>query len=56
MDPNETLKYLRDQFKHFHDYRGYFVEEFDGPGFVAAFQSLDDWITRGGFYPDDWQE
>ena len=56
MQPDDMLNFLRDQFKCFHDYRGYFVEDFDGPAFVSVFQKLDDWISRGGEYPTDWQE
>jgi hypothetical protein len=55
-DADDLLEYLRTQFKHYHDYKGFFVEDFDGPGFVAAFQRLDDLLTRGKIHlPSDWE-
>lgn len=60
MDPNEALKNLReaarDNLAH--------AEEFkDRPGellvmiYEAAesFQALDEWLSKGGFLPADWQ-
>lgn len=43
MDPNETLKNLR---KYASDTGGEFGEQFE---------ALDEWLSKGGFLPADWQ-
>jgi hypothetical protein len=43
MDPNETLRKLREWVK----------DPTKQPG-AELFEALDEWLTRGGFPPDDW--
>lgn len=48
MDPNETLRRLRD----------FVAEALEGKGFSSEaaelFEALDQWLTKGGSPPDDW--
>ena len=55
MDPNQALIDARAACKHWHEgERGdYDLEAFDE--LVNAFQSLDEWLSRGGFLPRDWR-
>lgn len=48
MDPNETLRLLRSQCND----PGIDFDEYD---VRAAFTALDDWLSKGGFLPHDWQ-
>ncbi len=49
MDPNEALETLREAYLE--------ANEYDQVGAVLeTFNALDEWITNGGFLPDDWQE
>lgn len=51
MDPNETLRLLRmfsERFFHFSTYE-------DMDEMVEHFKALDDWLSGGGFLPDDWR-
>jgi hypothetical protein len=51
MDPNETLRLIRDQIIE-SDESGI---EFYEPNYVAElFVALDDWLSNGGFLPEDW--
>lgn len=51
MDPNEALERL-------HDARRYFerddLTQQDIERAMEAFIALDDWLSQGGFLPDDW--
>ncbi len=55
MDPNETLRLLRERV------RDYWAEEspiakLDYADAIAAyFESLDGWLSTGGFKPSDWE-
>jgi hypothetical protein len=44
MDPNETLKTIR-----FNILNGFYVEA------ANEFRDLDEWLSKGGFLPDDWK-
>lgn len=51
MDPNETLRLLREWT------RNALNDEY--PSLVALegaehFEALDEWLSKGGFFPDDW--
>lgn len=46
MDPNETLKQLREEFL----YQNPDIEEI-----VSLFQALDQWLSSGGCLPEDWK-
>lgn len=63
MDPNETLKAIRAGLRLFmeedYDYQGW------DPQFVAAtgywnlaeqVHALDEWLSKGGFPPADWDQ
>ena len=49
MDPNATLELIRDAVQR--------VQADDGGELELAdlVKNLDEWITRGGVLPDDWQ-
>lgn len=57
MDPNETLKQLRDAIKAVTN-----PDSEDRLGvrrtydLIYAFEALDEWLSKGGFLPDDWHE
>ena len=51
MDPNQALKDARDACKrwtHGEDHHAF-------NELVSAFQALDQWLSRGGFLPRDWE-
>lgn len=51
MDPNETLKQLRERAKLTLEHG----TEYDSDPLLAElFTSLDDWLRKGGFLPDGW--
>ncbi len=51
MDPNETLKLIRDRCKAI-----LASEESSDPAYFLAedIDNLDTWLSRGGFLPADW--
>jgi hypothetical protein len=49
MDPNETLQMLRQLAADARASEGY-------EPWASAFEVLDDWISNGGFLPDDWKQ
>lgn len=50
MDPNETLRMLRERVADALNDRDY------SPIRVAIlFEALDEWLSKGGFLPDDWR-
>lgn len=51
MDPDETLRQLRDLFGE-HDKDPTLSELRDA---MDLFESLDDWLSRGGFLPSAWE-
>lgn len=53
MDPEEALKRLRQLVKIHMGGDGLDAHEIDR--MVTTFQGLDEWITKGGFLPADWQ-
>ena len=59
MDPNETLKELRLLVKQVHkDYEdpdGNGVDQDDADRLATLIESLDAWISNGGFLPKDWR-
>lgn len=56
MDPNETLRELRQAYSDYEDTRG----RSNGPAWEAADRmrdaaaALDEWLCNGGFLPDAW--
>lgn len=56
MDPDEALKKVREALvlysRRYKD-KGTGLSEADD--LADAFESLDDWVSRGGFLPKDWQ-
>ncbi len=52
MDPNATLKMLRDLATDI--LMGGSDHEDAAEQIAEAFESLDQWISRNGFLPDDW--
>lgn len=54
MDPNETLRLLREAIT------GLFAVDTDNASYDPAveiaerFQALDEWLSKGGFLPTDW--
>ncbi len=56
MDPNETLLTLRRLASWLSDGNGNEVtREEAGRELAEAFESLDTWLSRGGFLPDEWR-
>jgi hypothetical protein len=58
MDPNETLEQLRDAIARLSAY----LDAADpdpnlsvADDVIEMFNSLDEWLSRGGFRPDDWR-
>lgn len=52
MDPNATLAQLREGINAL-DKR---VDRYVLDRAVEMFQALDEWLSKGGFLPDDWHE
>lgn len=56
MDPDEALKRVRHAEKVFRAAPCQSQEERTAAiHLVDAFEALDNWISRGGFLPQDWQ-
>lgn len=53
MDPNEALRRLRRLCEALSD-RDDYDNEVAGE-LAGQFEALDQWISKGGFLPDDWQ-
>lgn len=47
MDPNETLRQLRGELATDRAFIGEPVKE--------LFEALDEWLTKGGFLPTEWE-
>lgn len=60
MDPDEALKKAREAAKGVieglsYEHRGQpSVEDYAGV-LAEAFEALDEWLSKGGFLPDDWR-
>lgn len=52
MDPNTTLEEIREQVRLAYAVEGF--EAFDGLHLAGLISALDEWISRGGFLPKDW--
>jgi len=59
MDPNQALANARDA----HQRAERFYQKFDDAARLAAleeidkaFEALDEWISKGGFLPDEWRK
>jgi hypothetical protein len=54
MDPNETLRALRELVEQVYgDDEGDVNDQLED--FAGYFESLDGWISKGGFLPRDWR-
>jgi hypothetical protein len=53
MDPDECLRTIREIVQRIDDEDHL---ESDLPELVDAFSSLDEWLGKGGFLPDDWKD
>lgn len=57
MDPNQTLEELREAYAAWARSEGCSVAENEAAERMAvAFKDLDDWLTRGGYSPREWQD
>jgi nitrate/nitrite-specific signal transduction histidine kinase len=58
MDPNETLKMIRKIVNEWEDVGSSYMSHDELDTFtnelIEYVQSLDEWLTTGGFRPDDW--
>ncbi len=54
MDPDAALKEARDMAAYILSEKG--AEIYTAIHMAEAFQTLDDWISKGGFLPKDWQK
>ncbi len=52
MDPNATLDRLRELVMEYRDHGAIETAE----ELADDFDSLDQWLSRGGFLPRDWEE
>ncbi len=53
MDPNETLRALRELVEQVHnDDEGDVNDQLED--FAGYFEALDGWISKGGFLPREW--
>lgn len=56
MDPNEALKNSREAARLILDSPGSAVDDaVQGQTLAEAFDALDQWLSKGGFLPDDWK-
>lgn len=57
MDPNETLTKLREIKRRIQANvdTGTPLSPADAPDMADLFEALDDWLSKGGFLPADWQ-
>ncbi len=55
MDPNETLRQIREAIQAFDDNYGEPPSESAATAVLDLFEALDGWLSKGGFLPDDWQ-
>lgn len=57
MDPNEALRMLRGAYSRWEDTVGAHTgEHIDAASDLRdAAIALDEWLSRGGFLPEDWQ-
>jgi hypothetical protein len=55
MDPNETLRELREAVSDYRDPMRRSGVEYAAATVVEKFAALDAWLTQGGFLPDAWQ-
>jgi hypothetical protein len=53
MDPDECLRTIREIVKRIEEEDDI---ESDLPELADAFESLDLWLSKGGFLPDDWKD
>lgn len=59
MDPNTALENLRDAFNEMleanaqQDSDGFYIAAHDA---FEAWSALDDWMSTGGFLPEDWED
>ncbi len=51
MDPNETLRLLRDDIKSWNVDR----DSADADLMAERFIALDEWLSEGGFLPTEWK-
>lgn len=58
MDPNETLRRIREVFKNFDDTKVVDYDEISELFCEAEtlFESLDEWLSKGGFLPEAWKK
>lgn len=54
MDPNETLRELREAVTRWHEADLFETERGAAEDMAALVDSLDEWITAGGFLPNAW--
>jgi hypothetical protein len=55
MDPNATLQALRAALSDYDQAIRKSVADEAADRALEAFRALDEWITRGGFLPEDWK-
>lgn len=56
MDPNETLRQLREKIAEARQWEANpYHEETSGEEVYQLFDDLDDWLSKGGILPKDWQ-
>ncbi len=56
MDPNATLDELRKRMAELGNTGSFEWEFLELDRMVELFQSLDQWISKGGFLPADWNK
>jgi hypothetical protein len=55
MDPNETLASIRTTLMRWEEWGTLEVDAEEAMDFLTdTFFALDNWLTSGGFRPDDW--
>lgn len=55
MDPNEALRQLRLTIKQMRVDTDPAIRQAHADEIAEYFEALDEWLTRGGFLPEDWQ-
>lgn len=55
MDPNTALAQLRQASEWMERYTDEAVDKALIDDIMLSFEALDDWLSRGGFLPDDWK-
>lgn len=55
MDPNETLNKIRFHMKQANETTSEAMQDAHYRAVAYSIEALDEWLSKGGFLPDDWR-